>query len=81
MTLTGKNMSQCGLNVGTLEHGCKLGHLHHLQTADGKIFNYLQTPQAADLFHGKGYHFKNVEVKARVFPGQFLLVESVQFKE
>ena len=75
VTLRGANKCQCGLNVADLPHSCTLGHLHHLEADDGKIYNYLQYGDGKSAFLGDGTHFKNVEVKARVFPGQFLLVE------
>lgn len=74
-TLKGVNKCQCGLNVADLPHSCTLGHLHHLEADDGKIYHYLQYGDGKSAFLGEGTHFKNVEVKARVFPGQFLLVE------
>lgn len=80
VTLAGRNLCQCGLAVETLPKTCKLGHLHHLQTADGTIYHYLQTQMAQPLFLGKGSHFKNIEVKAKVLPGQYLLVESFEVK-
>jgi hypothetical protein len=51
------------------------GHLHRLEADDGKIYHYLQYGDVKAAFLGNGTHFKNIEVKARVFPGQFLLVE------
>jgi hypothetical protein len=75
VTLRGTNKCQCGLNVGELPHACTLGHLHHLEANDGKIYHYLQYGDGKAAFLGSGTHFKNIEVKARVFPGQFLLVE------
>ena len=75
VTLRGANKCQCGLNVADLPHSCTLGHLHHLEADDGKIYQYLQYGDGKSAFLGDGSHFKNVEVKARVFPGQFLLVE------
>jgi hypothetical protein len=75
VTLRGANKCQCGLNVADLPHSCSLGHLHHLEANDGKIYNYLQYGDGKAAFLGEGTHFKNVELKARVFPGQFLLVE------
>jgi hypothetical protein len=75
VTLRGANKCQCGLDVADLPHSCTLGHLHHLEADDGKIYNYLQYGDGKAAFLGNGTHFKNVEVKARVFPGQFLLVE------
>ncbi len=76
VTLRGANKCQCGLNVAELPHSCTLGHLHHLEANDGKIYQYLQYGDGKAAFLGNGTHFKNVQVKARVFPGQFLLVES-----
>jgi hypothetical protein len=75
VTLRGTNKCQCGLNVAGLPHSCTLGHLHHLEADDGKIYQYLQYGDGRAAFLGAGTHFKNIEVKARVFPGQFLLVE------
>ena len=75
VTLRGANKCQCGLNVADLPHSCTLGHLHHLEADDGKVYHYLQYGDGKLAFRGDGSHFKNVEVKARVFPGQFLLVE------
>ena len=75
VTLRGDNKCQCGLNVADLPHSCTLGHLHHLEADDGKVYNYLQYGDGKAAFLGDGSHFKNVEVKARVFPGHFLLVE------
>ena len=75
VTLQGANKCQCGLDVAELPHSCTLGHLHHLEANDGKIYHYLQYGDGKAAFLGNGTHFKNVEVKARVFPGQFLLVE------
>ena len=74
-TLTGANKCQCGLSVADLAHSCALGHLHHLEAGDGKVYHYLQSGDGKPAFLGEGTHFKNIEVKARVFPGQFLLVE------
>ncbi len=76
-TLKGTNKCQCGLDVGDLPHSCKLGHLHHLEAMDGKIYHYLQFAEGKDAFLGSGSHFKSVEVKARVLPGNFLLVQEV----
>jgi hypothetical protein len=75
VTFRGANKCQCGLNVADLPHSCTLGHLHHLEADDSKIYNYLQYGDGKAAFLGNSSHFKNVEVKARVFPGQFLLVE------
>jgi hypothetical protein len=75
VTLRGANKCQCGLNVADLPHSCTLGHLHHLEADDGKIYNYLQYGDGKAAFLGNNTHFRNVEMKARVFPGQFLLVE------
>jgi hypothetical protein len=74
-TLRGANKCQCGLSFAELPHSCTLGHLHHLEAGDGKVYHYLQSGDGRPAFLGEGTHFKNVEVKARVFPGQFLLVE------
>jgi hypothetical protein len=75
VTLRGANKCQCGLNVSDLPHACTLGHLHHLEADNGKVYHYLQYGDGKSAFLGDRSHFKNVEVKARVFPGNFLLVE------
>jgi hypothetical protein len=75
VTLRGANKCQCGLKVAELPHSCGLGHLHHLEANDGKIYQYLQYGDGKAAFLGNGTHFKNIEVKGRVFPGQFLMVE------
>lgn len=79
-TLTGVNKCQCGLAVADLPHSCELGHLHHLEAADGRIYHYLQFASGKDTFLGKDSHFQPVEVTARVLPGQYLLVERVALK-
>jgi hypothetical protein len=74
--LVGKNLCQCGLQVGSLAHSCKLGHLHHLQTVEGKIYHYLPGGDGSALFLGGPNHFKTVEVTGQELPGQYLLVTS-----
>ena len=78
IALKGTNKCQCGLDVADLPHSCRLGHLHHLEAADGKIYHYLQFAQGKDTFLGHGSHSKDVKVEGRVFPGQFLLVDKVK---
>jgi hypothetical protein len=80
VTLKGVNKCQCGLAVADLPHSCELGHLHHLEADDGKIYHYLQFASGKDTFLGKDSHFQPVEVTARVLPGQYLLVERVTIK-
>jgi hypothetical protein len=77
VTLKGVNKCQCGLAVADLPHSCELGHLHHLEADDGRIYHYLQFASGKETFLGEDSHFKPVEVSARVLPGQFLLVQSV----
>ena len=79
--LEGVNKCQCGLDVADLPHSCKLGHLHHLETADGRIYHYLQFARGQDFFLGKESHFKPVAVKARLLPGNYLLVSAAQVGE
>jgi hypothetical protein len=74
--LVGKNLCQCGLEVGGLEHSCRLGHLHHLQTSEGKIYHYLPAGDGSALFQGGPNHFRTVEIIGQEFPGQYLLVTS-----
>ena len=69
------NKCQCGLDVAELPHSCSLGHPHHLEADDRKICHFLRYGDDKAAFLGNGTNFKNVELKARVFPGQFLLVE------
>jgi hypothetical protein len=74
--LVGKNLCQCGLAVGSLAHSCQLGHLHHLQTSEGKIYHYLPGGDGSALFLGGPNHFKTVEITGQEFPGHYLLVTS-----
>ena len=76
VTIAGRNLCQCGLQLNGLPHSCKLGHLHHLQANDGKIYHYLQFQSGKDMFLGKGSHFRNVQVTATELPGQYLLVKT-----
>lgn len=70
VTLTGVNKCQCSLKVSTFKHDCKLGHLHHLQQADGTMYHYVQPAQSSDMkFHGK-----KVEVEGLLLPGNFISV-------
>ncbi len=78
IALKGTNKCQCGLDVADLPHSCTLGHLHHLEANDGKTYHYLQFAQGKDTFLGHNTHFKDVEVKGRVFPGQFLLIDEIK---
>ena len=77
VTLAGVNKCQCGLDVADLPHSCRLGHLHHLETEDGRIYHYLQFGFGNDAFLGSGSHFRPVEVTARLLPGQYLLVQEL----
>lgn len=77
VTLAGVNKCQCGLDVADLPHSCKLGHLHHLETGDGRIYHYLQFGSGNDAFLGSGSHFRPVEVTGRLLPGQYLLVQEL----
>ncbi|MGC1720092.1 MAG: hypothetical protein WA746_13975, partial [Isosphaeraceae bacterium] len=45
------------------------------EVAGRALVTYLQYGDGKTAFLGNGTHFKNVEVKAQVFPGQFLLVD------
>ena len=75
VSLKGTNKCQCGLDVADLPHSCTLGHLHHLEAEDGKIYHYLKNDTGAGLFAGKDSHFKAVEVRGRLFPGHYLSIE------
>ena len=77
VTLAGVNKCQCGLDVADLPHSCQLGHLHHLETGDGRIYHYLQFGSGNEAFLGSGSHFRPVEVTGRLLPGQYLLVQEV----
>lgn len=74
VTLAGTNKCQCGLEVGGMPRSCALGHLHHLEAADGRIYHYLRLDQGEQLFLGQGFHFQPVLVQARRLPGNYLLV-------
>ena len=78
ITLAGTNKCQCGLDVADLPHSCKLGHLHHLEAEDGSLYHYLPDPQGIALFLGQGSHFKGVSVEGRLFPGNYIKVETAQ---
>ncbi len=81
IALEGINKCQCGLGVGDLPHSCKLGHLHHLETSEGRIYHYLQFARGQDFFLGKESHFKPVSLKARLLPGHYLLVSEAEVGE
>ena len=68
--LAGVNKCQCGLDVGDLPQSCKLGHPHHLEAGDGRLY-----------FLGTDSHFKPVSVKARLLPGNYLLVSAAEVGE
>lgn len=76
--LKGVNKCQCGLEVGGLPRSCALGHLHHLEAADGAIYHYLRYTQGEQLFLGQGFHFRPVVVQARRLPGNYLLVQEAK---
>ena len=80
VTLEGVNKCQCGLAVADLSHSCKLGHLHHLEADDGKIYHYLQTEPSKQAFLGRVAHFQPAGVTALLLPGQFLLVQQLDVK-
>lgn len=71
ISLDGTNKCQCGLKVSTLNHNCKLGHLHHLQTEDGKIFHYLDPDKSKDM----KIHFKKLKVEAVLYSGNFIQIK------
>lgn len=70
ITLEGTNKCQCGLKVASLQHNCKLGHLHHLQTEDGKIYHYLEVGKSSDM----KIHFKKLKLDVLLFPGNFIKI-------
>ena len=74
--IVGTNLCKCGLEVGSLAHSCKLGHLHHLQTADGKIYHYLPGKEGSALYLGGANHFRRVEITGQEFSGNYLRVVS-----
>lgn len=71
VSLDGTNKCQCGLKVGELKHSCKLGHLHHLQTEDGKIYHYLEPDKSKDM----KLHFKKMKVEALLFSGNYIKIK------
>lgn len=77
VTLTGTNKCACGIKIAPLHTSCQLGHLHHLEADDGRIYHYLQFADGQDAYLGRGTHFKKLTVEAVELPGQFLLVERV----
>ena len=72
ITATGGNKCQCGLSFRCIGTSCRFGYLHHLVADDGKTCNFLQFV---------GCRFKGVEIQAKKFPDNFLLVESVTIKQ
>jgi len=78
VSLKGVNKCQCGLEVGEMPRSCALGHLHHLEGADGAIYHYLRHSQGEQLFLGQGYHFEPVAVQALLLPGNYLLVQEAK---
>jgi hypothetical protein len=78
VSLKGVNKCQCGLEVGSLPRSCELGHLHHLEAMDGRIYHYLRSMQGEQLFLGQGFHFQPVAVRGRLLPGNYLLVQEAQ---
>jgi len=81
VTLQGVNKCQCGLDVASLPHNCQLGHLHHLEAEDGRIYHYLPFLKGGDTFLGTGSHFKAVTIRGKEFPGGYLLVEAVSVRD
>ncbi len=77
ITLQGVNKCQCGLDVASLPHNCQLGHLHHLEAEDGRIYHYLPFLKGGEAFLGTETHFKEITVRGKEYPGGYLLVESV----
>jgi hypothetical protein len=71
ISLDGTNKCQCGLKVGDLKHSCKLGHLHHLQTEDGKIYHYLEPDKSKDM----KLHFKKMKVEVLLFSGNYIKIK------
>lgn len=80
VTLSGVNKCQCGIKIAELKTSCDLGHLHHLEGDDGKLYHYVPNDQGEALHKGQGTHFKKVEVKGRLLPGQFVLVDAIEVK-
>lgn len=80
-TITGVNKCMCGIKIAQMHTSCQLGHLHHLEAQDGKIYHYLQFTDGADATVTMKYHFKPVSVTGRVFPGQFVLVDSIELAQ
>ena len=78
ITLVGTNKCQCGLDVADLPHSCKLGHLHHLEVENGMLYHYLPDPEGIALFLGQGSHFKEVAIEGRLFPGNYIKVETAK---
>jgi hypothetical protein len=82
VTVIGHNRCQCHLKMGGLPHSCKLGHLHHLQTADGTFYHYIPVGVGATNLAGKrGTHGRRIKVEALLLPGNILLVTSSERKK
>ena len=80
VTLDGKNRCQCALDLAGLSRSCTLGHLHHLQTADGSLYHYLPIGGGAAALMGEKSHNRAVRVEAMLLPGRQLLVTRVEPK-
>ena len=78
VTLTGTNKCMCGISIAEMHTSCTLGHLHHLVTEDGQIYQYLQFAAGKDATATMQYHFANVTVTGLLLPGHFLLVDEIE---
>ncbi len=78
VALDGYSRCQCALDLAGLPTSCALGHLHHLQLADGSLYTYLPIGDGAAALAGKPAHNSKLHVEALLLPGRQLLVRSVE---
>jgi hypothetical protein len=78
VALEGYSRCQCALDLAGLPTSCALGHLHHLQLADGSLYSYLPIGDGAAALAGKPAHNSKLRVEALLLPGRQLLVRSAQ---
>jgi len=75
LTLEGRNACQCALKLAGLPNSCRLGHLHHVQTAGGAIYHYIPWGRGVTLVRGRGAHNRPVKLTVLLLPGNHLIVD------
>ena len=80
VVMTGTNKCQCGLSTGDLPNSCRLGHIHHFESNEGKIYHYLQYGDGGHLLRGNRTHLKVITLDAMALPGNYLLINAARLK-